>query len=620
MQMRPRQQLLEIWRSIVEYAYGSQEWNWTGRADSNSISDAELLLCILYPATNVPALRFDRADQTAEDVLRSLGGLGTENEVARVVVRVLTEYMERYSDAEGRPTFASGGYLEPETPGDETTQEQLDLELVDSYSMSVSLGLSVIGFLQVLKGGIRNERTLEQIERLRELSSLRLTAAMTGLLRSFSVRVFTYDSPEGGNLCRMINQSKEPDHRVAERLSERLTDVRSRLREELKIGSGVVADELEDESKLFEVGWAWGIVQGAQPVIYTENLVAQPEGVAEDRPYLYFTGVALDGIEDLFTLRTRILGLLDETQQRLAQALQLRFDLTLSFWNRLATFNERRWPVEDVPWMTTDGVSSDYYSLFVSSMVAQSMVAQRTTTLNAYSEDTLVRLTDLLAELASRGRITRRNVADDQVLRMHQPGIPMRLEGSDKLGPAQTLLVASYSSLLLKRAVRLVSMVTASDERDRLTDLADDIWQHLLARRMDSGPGTGLWDQPVNVFPDLAETSPRPSWYHTQRVVECLVAASWAMDVPPRPSDELVDTAREYLIEAEHLFDRMRLYGREAEGEAIRKAFLAVEANLRRARALLLERPGTAGMLAQQVLRDLDQMERSRTGDSVRPG
>ncbi len=63
--------------------------------------------------------------------------------------------------------------------------------------------------------------------------------------------------------------------------------------------------------------------------------------MAEARPYLYFTVVALDGIQDLFSERTRILGLLDEEQQRLARALQLRLDLTRQFWAKIATFGRR---------------------------------------------------------------------------------------------------------------------------------------------------------------------------------------------------------------------------------------------------------------------------------------
>ncbi len=609
MLMQPRKQILDIWRSLVAYSFDDGRWEWQGRVARNSISDAELLLCILYPATNVPTLRFDRLDRSADDVLKALRGLGGDNEISRVVVRLLIEYMERYRDEAGRPVFPSGDYLKPENEEHGgPNAEQQGLELVDSYSMSVSLTLSTIGFVQVLRGDVRNERTLAQIDHLRTLASERLTAAMTGLLRSFSVRVFDYDEEPGVNLMRMISQG-ESSRGVARRLSGALTDIRARLRDELSIGSGQKAEQLEDASLLFECGWAWGVVTGADTVPYSD-VESQRPGIAEDRPLLYFTGVALDGIEDLFTERTRILGLLDETQQRLSQALQLRFEIALGFWTRLATFDHQRWPVQDVPWRTTDGLEDDYYSLFVVSMVAQRIA----TSPNLYSPADLVRVGDVLSELANRGRITRRPVegaVPDPALAAHLPGTRLVLNGSEQLGPRQAVAVSSYASLLLKRTSRLVSMVTDSEQRDRLTELSDAIWRHLQARQMSSGPGRGLWDQPSNVLP-VEKTPDEPSWYHTQRVVECLVAASWAMDVPPRASQPLLDLAREYLIEAEHIFDQARLHGRQEEGEALAVALESVEAELERARQLLTEKPGTACVLAQNALQELEKFHRAQ--------
>ena len=67
----------------------------------------------------------------------------------------------------------------------------------------------------------------------------------------------------------------------------------------------------------------------------------QREGHALDAPYLYFTVVALDGIADLFSARTRLLGLLDEEQQRLARALQIRWELTQAYWAAIASFGFR---------------------------------------------------------------------------------------------------------------------------------------------------------------------------------------------------------------------------------------------------------------------------------------
>jgi hypothetical protein len=612
MLIQPRDQILDIWRAVIAYAYRDSKWQWAGRGEPNSISDAELLLCILYPATNVPPLRLDRPDQTARDVLDALHGLGNDQEVIRVIIRVLTDYMERYS-SEGRPFFSGGSYLDHLPGHDDTdptpTAEQQNLEIVDSFSMSVTLSLSTLGFLQVLRAAVRNEKTLAQIDRLKDLASQRLTGAMTGLLRSFSVRVFDYNSDPGRNLLSMVNQRHEPDEIVGERLSARLGDIRSRLRDELSIGSGRGADELDNSSSLFECGWSWGVVRGAETIRYTEAVTTQPPGVAEDRPYLYFTGVALDGIEDLFSSRTRILGLLDETQQRLATALQLRWELCLQFWNRVATFDEQHWPVTDVPWRTTDGIESDYYSLFIGSMVAQHNASRE----GGASAKSLVRVGDLLRDLANRGRITQRPLENDPALASHSPGIRMSLNGSEQLGPQLWWTVSSYASLLLKRVVRISSLVADSVERDRLTLLADQVWEHMLKRRMADGPGEGLWDQPANAFSLDLPVQDQPSWYHTQRVVECLVAAAWAMDVPSPVSAPLVAQAREYLLEAEHLFDQERLYGRQTSGPSIRAAFHSVEANLARARDLQETRPGTACVLAEQVLLDLDKLNRART-------
>lgn len=610
MLIQPREQVLDVWRSVVNYSYRDGKWQWGGRDEPNSISDAELLLCILYPATNVPALRFDRPDQTSRDVLDALHGLGNDLEVARVVVRILTDYMERYT-SEGRPIFPGGSYLEPRVPDDvdgAPTAEQLNLEIVDSYSMSVTLSLSTLGFLQVLRTAVRNEKTLAQIDRLRDLASQRLTGAMTGLLRSFSVRVFDYDSESGLNLLSMVNQSREPARMAAERLSLRLGDIRSRLRDELSIGSGSGADDLDNTASLFECGWSWGVVKDAAKINYTADITHQQEGVAEDRPYLYFTGIALDGIEDLFSPRTRILGLLDETQQRLAAALQLRWDLCLEFWNRVATFDDQRWPAADLPWRTTDGIESDYFSLFIGSMVAQNVALRP----DALTSSALVRVGNLLSELANRGRITRRPTENDSALAIHRPGIRMMLNGSELIGPPLSWTVSSFSSLLLKRVVRVASLIPDSIDRDRLTALADDVWIHVLSRRMHDGPGEGLWDDPSTVLPIERSSDQEPSWYHTQRVVECLVAASWTMDVPPPVSTPLLTMAREYILEAEHLFDQERLYGRQAGGKSIRDTFHSVEANLARARSLLEERPGTACVLGQQVLLDLDKLARAR--------
>ena len=138
-----------------------------------------------------------------------------------------------------------------------------------------------------------------------------------------------------------------------------------------------MGEELDNRGRLFECGWSWGVVDGAPEVPYATDIGQQPMGVAEARPYLYFTVVALDGIQDLFSERTRILGLLNEEQQRLARALQLRWDLTRQFWAKIATFGRGKWPLEDLPWMTTDGRESDYYSVLLTSIVIEGAGSER---------------------------------------------------------------------------------------------------------------------------------------------------------------------------------------------------------------------------------------------------
>lgn len=612
MQIEPRAQILDIWRSVVEYSFDGKDWLTGGRSEGNSISDAEQLLCILYPATQMPMLRLDSLDEIPTDALDALKKLGRDIDVIRGLLSAMSTYFRTYRDADGRPTFAAGSYLVPEgddEAGSGTTQEQMEIDVVDSFSMSVTLCLAVIGFLQVLRGGVTNQRTLRQISELQKLSSERLTAAMAGLLRSFAVHVFERDSVPGQHLLRTLNQANAPERVIAEDFARSVNEIRSRLREEVTIGSAPGREDLENPNRLFECGWTWGIVRDAGAIDFLSEETPQRDGVSVDRPYLYFTGVALDGIQDLFSRRTQILGLLNDDQQRLANSLQLRWELALNFWNQVATFGAERWPVEDVPWRTTDGVESDYFTLFACSMVVQRI--QEPT--ERVSPANLVRVGRVLEELATRGRITRRPMENDQALALHSPGVRLPLEGTELLGPRRAWIVSSYASLLLKRVIATASLISDTTERDRIAGLGDEIWDHLLGRRLPGGVGAGLWDQPANVLPIEKPPAGNPSWYHTERVVECLVAASSVISERPRTSLTLSELAGEFLAEAEHLYDREKLNGTPNAGLSIRTTFQSIAARLDRARDLRFDHPATSIVLMQDVLRDLDVLATART-------
>jgi hypothetical protein len=102
---------------------------------------------------------------------------------------------------------------------------------------------------------------------------------------------------------------------------------------------------------------------------------------------------ALDAIEDLLSERTRLLGLLDEEQRRLSQALQLYAERTRTYWIVVATFGTGRWPLEDVPWRSAGG-ESGYLTLLVGSIAMKGL---------AYGPG-LVRVGRVLTELARAGR------------------------------------------------------------------------------------------------------------------------------------------------------------------------------------------------------------------------
>src|SRR5689334_5454798 len=139
MRIQPRQQLLEIWRATAGYSYdrSTDTWRWGGRRDANSISDAEQLLCIMFPATELPRFRLDKPDETDEDMLRALDNLGDAMFIPQLLVRVAIDYFTRYSRPDGTPIFSGGTFLYPTEDSDKATEEQLDLDVVESFASSI---------------------------------------------------------------------------------------------------------------------------------------------------------------------------------------------------------------------------------------------------------------------------------------------------------------------------------------------------------------------------------------------------------------------------------------------------------------------------------------------------
>lgn len=607
MKLQPRQQLLEIWEAAARTSFPKGEWVWGGRDGTNSISDAEQLLCFMYPAAELPGFRLDTPDATSDDVLDALATLGDSVEIPRLLLRVLGQYLRTYTGEDGRPIFAGGSYFIPADEGTEITDDQRQLDVVDSFSMSVTLMLSMLGFLKVFRQSVRREDIRKEIRELETMASDRLSAAMVGLLRSFSVHVFEPGSPEGQALLRTANQTGAPNKRILDDLQKQLLEVRAGLRD-LTIGSGVV--ELDNPNLLFQCGWSWGIVKNAPQVDTELNVGPQPKGVAADNPFLYFTVNALVGIVDLFSERTRVLGLLDDDQQQLANALQRRWDLTQAYWRTIATYGRGRWPLEDIPWRTTDGKESDYYSLGVTAMVVQYLVRSRA------GDVDLGRVAGILEELAIRARIIRRAIKGDPPVGLHWPGVRITLVGTEELGPGMIWIVSDFAITLLKRTIWVSSIAQSTRTRERLHNLADQIWQHISQRKFSNTSHKGLWDQPANVFTDVAQRHDMPSWYFSERVVEFLVSLAQASGESPLRSQQLVEMAAEMLGEAEHLLNREQVIRPVLPAQNIRSSISSIHAGLQRARAIMGERPASAIALISNALLELERLATARENAS----
>ncbi|HWS39373.1 MAG TPA: hypothetical protein VN408_42345, partial [Actinoplanes sp.] len=195
MQIQPRQQILDIWRATARVSLDDGKWTPRGRNGGNSISDAEQLLCLMSPATEIPLFRLDRPDAVDDDVVDALRVVGDNLQIPQRLLAALSSYVDRYSDADGTPVFSGGSYFSVHEgeEGEEIKPEQLDLDVVDSFSISVSLMLATIGFARTFRQSVTRQALLKQVDSLERAANVRLSAAMAGLLRSFTVNVFTED-------------------------------------------------------------------------------------------------------------------------------------------------------------------------------------------------------------------------------------------------------------------------------------------------------------------------------------------------------------------------------------------------------------------------------------------
>lgn len=605
MQIKPRQHLLDIWQAVARHSFDGGEWAWGKWGGESSVADAERLLCLFYPATELPSFRLDDPDTTLTDVQQTLKRAGGRLEIPANLVTAAVEFMRTHTD-DKRPTFAGGYYFQSRDKDQDLTEEQRQLGVTDSFSMSITLCLALLGFLKVYESKTRRSDMQETIKELKAATSNRLTAAMVSLLRSFTVNVYDTDSSQGQTLCELLGQGQLSQRQVLEQFQRRFRPLRAAIIESFILGLDV-QEALKDESRLFECGWAWSLVRDAPEVETEETIGAQPVGVANPVPYLYFTVVALDGIQDLFSDRTLTLGLLNAEQQKLAEALRLRWEITQQYWSRIARFDGDRWPLEDIPWRTTgQRLESEYFSLSVAAILVHDLMRRRAT------DDDLTRTVRVMERLAERGRITSRMTRDDPMIQPHNPGVTLPLQGGGTIGPPMDWTMSDFSAQLLKRTVQLCTLSRNLSAHDRLLRLAEDIFGHVWRRRVGDGEGSGLWDNVHAIYPETALTEGPVSWSITERVTEVMVQVHNMYAQPSIRSLELTELARALLSESTHLLGNEQMAPAPNSDGKRGMQLRGIEVKLRRARALVDEQPGTACSLTLDVLGQLDALARAR--------
>lgn len=554
MALRTTDSLLAIYQRWVDVALSEQPWGDASNPDPsvdtdprarNSIADAEQLECFLLPQFSLK--RFDLSEfgrvgspevRVSDDRLATiLSKLNpqTEKEGAELDPQALDEtaakiadFLERNS-VDGQPTFGAGSYLSPSDDGDRSAEARTVPPVVDAYTMSLSVTLQASHLMDrwLTHPDVKrkSQKSLqEQLLAVRLGCGTRLTAAMLGLSRSFA-------------------SNAVPDWQDAvERAFPNTTairDIRRRLRPD------------DRPYTPFECGWSWGITPPNLVGWEPENDYEKIEGEAglearsalaraEPAPYLYFTVTAMEGIADLMSPKVRGSDLINRGQAFLQSRLGFYMETTALYWAELV-FEDLggRWAIEELPWSTSDGSWSDYWSLYLL-LIATSSPA---ITSRFADESAIERLLLVLEELAQRARLTRnpypRN--DDPAVRLHAPpgqALPLLLaSGNGGEGPVPSgyeWWIYDFGPKLLKLAGRVYGLARQRRLRERARELVDAIWDdHLALRRYDSTVMSYAWDDVHRVFEQLDEPPRRDgykmgSWYITERVVEGLVAVAHA--------------------------------------------------------------------------------------------
>jgi len=653
-QISPRDSIKAVWRrwaDVVKANRGLDEVWGDAFQQRNSLTDAQLLLTLLVPESDLP--EFSLSGPLSEIAAESLKDLNAkarqsiDKGLRETLEDLLVDFFEMYQpksvskSARSKKSDNGAGVsrarrydftapskidLERDDPaskklGTGRTDITSSLEVVDSYSASLVLCLNVLLLNKRRATDINPGKEQDRWNSIAHFASERLTEAMKGLLASFAI--YDLDTGEWEDTVRRDwPESEALGSSYFIRASEELSRIRSELR-----GLG---DASLKPGKFFEFGWSWGPLSPEDVLVPDEtselDLVVREFSAglpvhAFKAPYFYFTASALDAIDVLSSQKVSAAEILNDDQLVFASRLRNLASLTKRYWATVALARDGTglWAVQQIPWIPADGeeFASEYWNLYILRLIFDRLPP---------GADATGRAIKIAEDLAARARITQApspRLSDAQVVLIHQRGQQLGLEASAASKDAKEVYgywrVNDFGPQLLRVTASLLSLTTDPQLRQRVTTLLNDTWQHLESRReedstkyawdslrnsfVDRGDRFQFWEDQKGLQPSDAKNRVE-NWYLTFRIIEALVASSKALEVRPDAARQVQQLSIQLLSELEWLIES------DDASIAINREQFARDIST--ARAAIEDRPAIAVGIALKLAMNLAEISNNR--------
>ena len=442
-------------------------WRWGGRDGSNSISDAEQLLCILMPATQVTAFNLDRPDETAEEMIRALRPLGNATEIPRTLIGVLREYFTSTATTTARrsspaaPTSPAAAWARRRRSSSSSTSS------TRSRCRSRSRSPSSVS-CEVLRSAVRREETARPRSRRwrarRASGSARRWSACCAASPSTS---FDVDTQFGQALIRTVNQANLPQRQVVAQLRRELRQTIASLpRDPDRLRPGrATSTAPTGSSSAAGPGASSRRRRRSRP---TSRSASSPRAPRRTRPTSTSRSSRSTRSRTSSPSAPAILGLLNDEQQRLVPGAAAAVGADPLLLGDDGDLRRR-------PAVAAGGHPLAHHRrgrvrlLHPAGHLAR---GEGPGPASAAPTPSWPASACVLTELANRARITRRPFDNDPALDLHSPGVQLDLVGSEELGDTRlTWTVSEFAALLLQRTTVIAGLLNDAEQRGKLLEL-----------------------------------------------------------------------------------------------------------------------------------------------------